>query len=94
MACRGEGILKVSPAPARPIKIFNRVHTGTKFREGLSNRQIDMMSAWTIKIYSESFIENILPAKYLYGRNQCQVQFYKPFSSLQLNWDMKCILLG
>ena len=46
------------------------------------------------KIYSESFIENILPIKYLYGRNQCQVQFYKPFSSLQLNWDMKCILIG
>ena len=46
------------------------------------------------KIYSESFVENILPAKYLYGRNQFQVQFYKPFSSLQLNWDMKCILIG
>ena len=37
------------------------------------------------KIYSESLIENILPTKYLYGRNPCQVQFYKPFSSLQLN---------
>ena len=46
------------------------------------------------KIYSESFIQNILPTKYLYGRNQCQVQFYKPSSSLQLNWDMKCILIG
>ena len=46
------------------------------------------------KIYSESFIESILPTKYLYGRNRCQVQFYKPFSSLQLNWDMKCILIG
>ena len=46
------------------------------------------------KIYSENFIENIFPTKYLYGRNQCQVQFYKPFSSLQLNWDMKCILIG
>ena len=42
------------------------------------------------KIYSESFIEHILPTKYLYGRNQCQVQFYEPFSSLQLNWDMNC----
>ena len=41
------------------------------------------------KMYPESFIENILPRKYLYGRNQCQVQFYKPSSSLQLNWDMK-----
>ena len=39
------------------------------------------------KIYSESLIGNILPRKYLYGSNQCQVQFYKPFSSLQLNWD-------
>ena len=46
------------------------------------------------KIHSESFTENILPTKYLYGRNQCQVQFYKPSSSLQLNWDMKCILIG
>ena len=46
------------------------------------------------KMYSESFIENILPTKYLYGRNQYQVQFYKPPSSLQLNWDMKCILIG
>ena len=38
------------------------------------------------KTYSESLIENILPiaTKYLYGCNQCQVQFYKPFSSLQL----------
>ena len=27
------------------------------------------------KMYSESFIGNILPTKYLYGRNQCQVQF-------------------
>ena len=41
--------MKVSPAPASPIKNFNRAHTGTKFREGLSNRQIDMMSAWMIK---------------------------------------------
>ena len=46
------------------------------------------------KIYSENFTENILPTKYPYGRNQCQVQFYKPSSSLQLNWDMKCILIG
>ena len=45
------------------------------------------------KMYSESFIENILPTKYLCGRNQCQVQFYKP-SSLQLSWDMKCTLIG
>ena len=43
------------------------------------------------KIYSESFIKNIL---HLCGPNQCRVQFYKPFSSLQLNWDMKCILIG
>ena len=27
------------------------------------------------KIYSKGFIENILPTKYLYGHNQCQVQF-------------------
>ena len=27
------------------------------------------------KIYTESLIENILPTKYLYGRNQCQLQF-------------------
>ena len=27
------------------------------------------------KIYHESFIENILITEYLYGRNQCQVQF-------------------
>ena len=31
------------------------------------------------KIYSKSFIENILPIKYLYGRNQCQVQFMSLF---------------
>ena len=46
------------------------------------------------KIFSDSFVENILPVEYLYGRNKCQVQFYKPLSSLQLNWDMKCILIG
>ena len=46
------------------------------------------------KIYSESFIRNILQTKYLYGRNQCQGQFHKSSSSLQLNWDMKCILIG
>ena len=46
------------------------------------------------KIYSESLIGNILPRKYLYGSNQCQVQFYKPFSSLQLNWDsLFCIFI-
>ena len=46
------------------------------------------------KIYSESLIENILPRKYLYGSNQCQVQFYKPFSSLQLHWDsLFCICI-
>ena len=28
------------------------------------------------KIHSESVIENILPTKYLYGPNQCQIQFY------------------
>ena len=42
------------------------------------------------KIYFGSF----LPKLYLCGRNQCQVQFPKPFSSLQLNWDMKSILIG
>ena len=31
------------------------------------------------KIYFESFIENILLTKYLYGRNQCQVQFMSLF---------------
>ena len=31
------------------------------------------------KIYSESFIENILPTEYLYSRNQCQVQFMSLF---------------
>ena len=31
------------------------------------------------KVYSESFIENILPTKYLYGRNQCPVQFKSLF---------------
>ena len=36
------------------------------------------------KIYSESVIDNILPTKYLYGRNQCQVLFYKHFNSPQL----------
>ena len=56
-------------------------------------RQVEMMSAWTIKC-SLSFIKNILPTKYLYGPNQYQVQFYKPSSSLQRNWDMKCILIG
>ena len=46
------------------------------------------------KINSESLIRNILPRKYLYGSNQCQVQFYKPFSSLQLNWDSPfCIFI-
>ena len=46
------------------------------------------------KIYSESFTENILPTKNLYDRDQSQVRFFKPSSSLQLNWDMKCILIG
>ena len=59
----------------------------------VGSSQVDMMSAWSIKYTLESFIEDILPTKYLYGRNQCQVQF-EPFSSLQLNWDMKCILIG
>ena len=46
------------------------------------------------KIYSESLIDNILPTKYPYGRNQCQVQFYKPFSSLKINWDsLFCIFI-
>ena len=36
------------------------------------------------KIYSETLIENILPTKYLYDRSQCQLQFYKPCSSLHL----------
>ena len=31
------------------------------------------------KIYSESFIENILPTKYLHSRNQCPVQFMSLF---------------
>ena len=30
------------------------------------------------KIYSESFNQNVLPTEYLYGRNQCHVQCYKP----------------
>ena len=41
------------------------------------------------KIYSESFIETILPTKYLYGRNQCQVQlraFF--FTSAKLGYEM------
>ena len=46
IVCSGEGILKVSSAPASPIKIFI-VHIQEKFREGLSNLQIDMMSGWT-----------------------------------------------
>ena len=50
IVCREEEILKVSLAPASPIK-------RNKFREDLSNRQIDTDN----KIYSESFIENILP---------------------------------
>ena len=71
---------------------------------GLVSESNAMQSGWVSpsrddewmdnKMYSESFIENILPTKYLYGRNQCEVQFYKPSSSLQLNWDMKCILIG
>ena len=28
------------------------------------------------KIYSESSTENILPTRYLYGRNQCQAFFF------------------
>ena len=35
-------------------------------------RQVEMMTAWTIKCLTEK----ILPTKYLYGRNQCQVKFY------------------
>ena len=54
-------------------------------------RQVDLMSAWT-KIHSESFTENILPTKYLYSRNQCQVHLYKPFSSLQLNLSVKKVI--
>ena len=59
----------------------------------VGSSQVDMMSAWTIK-YTQSFTENILPTKYLYDPSQYQVQFYKPFSLLQLNWDTKCILMG
>ena len=71
---------------------------------GLVSRGNAMQGSWVSpsrddecmdnKIYSKSLIENILPTKYLYNRNQCQVQFYKPSSSLQLNWDMECILIG
>ena len=83
----------MSPAPASPVKILI-MHTQEQIQRRpiySPNRHDKCMDN---KIYSESFIENILPTKYLYGRNQCQVQFYKPFSSLQLNWDMKCILIG
>ena len=66
-------------SPCLPHKNFNRAHTGTNSKKAWSVECIDN------KIYSESFIENILPTKYLHGRNQCQVQFYKPFSSLQQN---------
>ena len=41
----------------------------------VESSQVDMDN----KIYSESFIENILPTKYLHGRNQCQVQFMRIF---------------
>ena len=41
----------------------------------VGSSQVDMDS----KIYSQSFIENILPTKYLYGRNQCQVKSMSPF---------------
>ena len=33
IVCRGKGILKVSPAPASPIKNFNRSHTGTNLEK-------------------------------------------------------------
>ena len=52
--------------------------------------QVDIMSVWTIK-YT---LRVSLKIKHLYGRNQCQVQFNKPFSSLQLNCLMQCILIG
>ena len=85
IVCRGGGDIEGVTSPCLPYKTFNHAYTGTNSEK-----------AYLIgnKIYSESFTENILPTKYLYGRNQCQVQFYKPFSSLQLNWDMKCILIG
>ena len=57
-------------------------------------RQVEMMSGMDHKIHFESLTENILPTKYLYVCNQCQVQFYKPFSLLQINWDMKCTVIG
>ena len=51
--------------------------------------------AWTIKYTLESFIENVLPIKYLYGRNQCQVQFISLFLHFNytVSWDMKCTLI-
>ena len=82
--------------PPPPIKILF-VHIGFV---GLISGGDAMPGSWVspsrddecmdYKIYSESLIENIATTEYLYGCNLCQVQFYKPFSSLQLNWDMKC----
>ena len=100
------GILKVSLAPAFPHKNFNRAHTGTNTWKAyllkvlqemmqcraVGYRQVEMMS--DNKIYSESLIENILPTKFLYGRKQCQAQFHKPFSLLQLNWNsLFCVFI-
>ena len=56
-------------------------------------RQVDMMSAWTVKYTLRVSLKISCPQS-IYGSNQRQVQFYKLFSSLQLNWDMKCILIG
>ena len=54
----------------------------------VGSSQVDMMSAWTINIL-QSFIENILPTKYLHGRNQCQVQFMSLFfTSTKLGYEM------
>ena len=53
--------------------------SGGDAMRAVGSGQVDIMSAWTIKYTLRVFVENILPTKYLYGCNQCQVQFMSLF---------------
>ena len=80
-----------APAPIKILIVYkqeNKVGEGLSIRGFVAwmSGGDEMPGSWVSrsghdqcmdnKIYFESFIENILPTEYLYGRNQCQVQFY------------------
>ena len=94
MVCTGAGDIEDVTSPCLSHKNFNRAHIETKFREGLSNRQIDMMSAWTIK-YTLRVSLKISGQRSIYmGVISAKYSFISLFLHFQLNWDMKCILIG